>query len=55
MKQLKEIELVKLGFDEADDIDMCDDCGDAVATTLRGYGIGQKEVCSDCNDEMGTI
>ena len=47
-----ENELIKLGFEEADDI-MCEDCGDAVATTLRGYGLGQKEVCSDCNCEMG--
>ena len=47
-----ENELIKLGFEEADDI-MCEDCGDAVATTLRGYGLGQKEICSDCNCEMG--
>ena len=53
LKNMKtENELIKLGFEEADDI-MCEDCGDAVATTLRGYGLGQKEVCSDCNCEMG--
>ena len=44
-------ELIKLGFDESHI--MCEDCGDAVATTLRGYGLGQREVCSDCNCEMG--
>jgi len=51
---------MEIGFDESesaqslvDDVDMCEDCGDAVATTLRGYGLGQREVCSDCNCEMG--
>ena len=48
-----ENELIQLGFEESDDHIMCEDCGDAVATTLRGYGLGQKEVCSDCNCEMG--
>ena len=34
---------------EADDIDMCESCGDAVATSRsRGY-----KVCSDCYVEMG--
>ncbi len=46
-----ENELVRIGFEESHD--MCEDCGHAVATTLRGYGVGQKEVCSDCNCEMG--
>ena len=51
---------MEIGFDESesaqalvDDAIMCEDCGDAVATTLRGYGVGQREVCSDCNCEMG--
>ncbi len=51
---------MEIGFDESesaqalvDDAIMCEDCGDAVATTLRGYGLGQREVCSDCNCEMG--
>ena len=51
---------MEIGFDESesaqslvDDVDMCEDCGDAVATTLRGYGLGQRMVCSDCNCEMG--
>jgi len=48
-----ENELIQLGFEESDDHIMCEDCGDAVATTLRGYGLGQREVCSDCNCEMG--
>jgi hypothetical protein len=48
-----ENELIQLGFEESDDHTMCEDCGDAVATTLRGYGLGQREVCSDCNCEMG--
>jgi len=46
-----ENELVRIGFEESHD--MCEDCGDAVATTLRGYGVGQKQVCSDCNSERG--
>ena len=46
---LNENELIKLGFEEADDIDMCESCGDAVATSRsRGY-----KVCSDCYVEMG--
>ena len=53
MKQLTEIELVKLGFDEADDVIMCESCDDAVATRLSGYGLGQREVCTDCYHEMG--
>ena len=51
---------MEIGFNESEsaqslvnDVDMCEDCGDAVATTLRGYGVGQREVCSDCNCEMG--
>ncbi len=53
-------ELIRIGFEESktaqsliEDVDMCEDCGDAVATTIRGYGLGAKEVCSDCNCEMG--
>ena len=44
-------ELIKKGFDESHV--MCEDCGDAVATTLRGYGVRQREVCTDCFHEMG--
>ena len=44
-------ELIKKGFDESHI--MCEDCGDAVATTLRGYGVRQREVCTDCFHEMG--
>ena len=57
---MKSNKFMEIGFNESesaqsliDDVDMCEDCGDAVATTLRGYGVGQKEVCSDCNCEMG--
>ena len=46
---LNENELIKLGFDEADDIDMCEACEDAVAVDrARGY-----KVCRDCYYEMG--
>ncbi len=39
---------IKLGFEESD-IDMCESCNDAVATSRsRGY-----KVCSDCYVEMG--
>jgi len=41
-------ELIKLGFEESE-IDMCQACGDAVATSRsRGY-----KVCTDCYVEMG--
>ena len=57
---MKSNKFMEIGFNESesaqslvDDVDMCEDCGDAVATTLRGYGVGQREVCSDCNCEMG--
>jgi len=44
----KESELIRLGFEESD-IDMCEACGDAVATSRsRGY-----KVCTDCYVEMG--
>ena len=40
-------QLIKIGFDETHD--MCEACGDAVATSRsRGY-----EVCTDCYVEMG--
>jgi hypothetical protein len=48
-KMLNENELIKLGFDEADDIDMCEACEDAIAVDRsRGY-----KVCRDCYVEMG--
>ena len=57
---MKSNKFMEIGFNESEsaqslvnDVDMCEDCGDAVATTLRGYGVGQREVCSDCNCEMG--
>ena len=53
MKQLKEIELVKMGFDEADDIIMCVSCEDAVASQIIGRGLGEQEVCTDCYYEIG--
>ena len=41
-------QLIKLGFEESD-LDMCEACGDAVASSrARGY-----KVCSDCYVEMG--
>ena len=57
---MKSNKFMEIGFNESesaqsliDDVDMCEDCGDAVATTRRGYGLGAKKVCSDCNCEMG--
>ena len=47
-----ENELIKLGFDEADDI-MCESCKDAVAVHLIGRGLGEQEVCTDCYHEIG--
>jgi len=44
-------ELIRIGMEESHD--MCGDCGDAVATTQRGWGMGRMAVCSDCNDERG--
>ena len=44
-----ENELIKLRFEEADDLDMCQACKDAVAVDRsRGY-----KVCRDCYYEMG--
>jgi hypothetical protein len=43
-------QLIQLGYEEED---LCEDCDDAIATTLRGYGVGQKQVCTDCFHEMG--
>ena len=41
-------QLIKLGFEESD-LDMCQACMDAVATSRsRGY-----KVCSDCYVDMG--
>ena len=43
-------ELIRIRFEESktvqsliEDVDMCEDCEDAVATTLRGYGVGVEE------------
>ena len=45
-----EIELIKLGFEESDDLIMCESCEDAVATQTIG---GEQEVCTDCYYEIG--
>ena len=49
-------ELIRMGFEESEsaqslieDVDMCEACTDAVATSRsRGY-----KVCTDCYHEMG--
>jgi len=46
-------QLIKLGFEEADDIIMCQSCNDAVATQIIGRGLGEEEVCTDCYYEIG--
>ncbi len=48
-----ETELIKLGFEEADDLIMCESCEDAVATQIIGRGLGEQEVCTDCYYEIG--
>ena len=48
-----ENELIKLGFEEADDHIMCESCEDAVATQIIGRGLGEREVCTDCYYEIG--
>ena len=43
-------QLIQLGYEEED---LCEVSGGVWVSAVGGYGVGQKQVCSDCNCEMG--